>query len=174
MKSGIQQVLSGMAALCVAMWGGPVSAVTAYGPICDTAARVECPSGTMSSDLYVSNGTCGEWNHRAMLQGNYSYRYFGGCAAACYGSTCNGGAGNYYTVTGANGWDFRQLHIFANASSGSKTCDRCVLGLVGTGNDSGPHVHALNTAYGTRHRAWTVSCGASGYCAYVMGYPRLS
>jgi hypothetical protein len=163
---------------------GSVSAATAVGPICDTAARVgsttyySC-SGSVHTALDMSNQSCSEWNHRGMLVGNYAYRYYGGCANNCVGGTsCNGGAGNYYVVSGANGWDFRQLHINSNASSGTKTCDRCALGLVGsTGSSSAAHVHADNRQYGTRKSAWYTSrgttCGNSAYCGNTLGSPTL-
>jgi len=163
---------------------GSVSAATAVGPICDTAARVgsttyySCSGGTHTA-LDMSNGTCSVWNHRGMLSGSFYYRYYGGCANNCSGgTTCNGGAGNYYVVSGSNGWDFRQLHLNSNASSGTKTCDRCALGLVGsTGNSTGAHVHADNRQYATRKSAWYTSkgttCGSSAYCGNTVGYPTL-
>jgi hypothetical protein len=174
------------AAALVAGWSGlaVAASVPVYGPICDTAARVgsttyySCSSGSHTA-LDIGNGTCSEWNQRAMLGGSFHYQYYGGCAANCSGgTTCNGGAGNYYVVTGTNGWDFRQLHLNANASSGSKTCDRCALGLVGaTGNVTGPHVHADNRQYGVRHSSWYTSsgttCGVSGYCGNIVGYATL-
>ena len=171
-------------AMLVAGSAGTVSAATAVGAICDTAARVgsttyySC-SGSSHNALDMSNGTCSEWNHRGMLQGNYNYRYYGGCANNCVGgTTCNGGAGNYYVVTGAHGWDFRQLHVNSNVSSGTKTCDRCALGLVGsTGNSTGAHVHADNRQYSTRKTAWYTSkgttCGTNAYCGNIIGAPTL-
>jgi hypothetical protein len=179
MKPGLWRTLSmyGVTLLCISGWTGSAVAATAYGSICDTNAQVLCPTGTLGSTLEIGNGTCGSWNYRAMLAGSYHYSYFGGCAGACNGSTCNGGAGNYYAVTGGSGWDFRLLHVYANASSGSKTCDRCNLGLVGgTGSTTTPHTHADNRQYGTRKSAWFaggVSCGSSGYCGNIMGYPTL-
>ncbi len=165
------------------VWAGVAVAATAKGPICETSAWVNsttyynCNGGAHTA-LDIGNSSCNEWNHRAMLSGSYAYRYYGGCAAACYGSTCNGGAGNYYVVTGANGWDFRQLHFINNASSGTKTCDGCALGLIGgTGSASGPHSHADNRQYGTRASAWYTSkgttCGTSGYCGNIIGAPTL-
>jgi len=172
------------AAALVAGWSGAALAATAVGPICDTAARVgsttyySC-SGSSHTALDMSNGTCSEWNHRGMLQGDFHFQYYGGCAANCSGgTTCNGGAGNYYVVTGGSGWDFRQLHLNANQNSFSKTCNGCVLGLVGsTGNSTGAHVHADNRQYQTRKSAWYTSkgttCGSSAYCGNVVGYPTL-
>ncbi|HYO58429.1 peptidase M23 [Archangium sp.] len=179
----VKNMMYATAAL-VAGFAGVASAATAMGPICDAAARVgsttyySC-SGSSHTALDISNGTCSEWNHRGMLSGSYYYAYFGGCAANCSGgTTCNGGAGNYYVVTGGSGWDFRQLHLNANASSGSKTCAGCALGLVGsTGNSTGAHVHSDNRQYGTRKSAWYTSagttCGSSGNCTNVVGYPTL-
>ena len=160
------------------------TAAEARGPICDTRARVghttyySCRSGWHAA-LDISNGTCNEWNHRGMIVGARYYRYYGGCGQSCrVQAWCNGGAGNYVVVTGASGWQFRQLHINANASSGSKTCDRCPLGLVGsTGESYGAHVHADNRRYGTRMTAWYTSvgttCGSSGYCGHRVGVPTL-
>lgn len=168
------------AVIAAAGWATTVSAHTIVGPICDTGARVgsttyySCNGGSHTA-LDMSNGTCSVWNHRGMVSGSYYYRYSGGCANNCSGgTTCNGGAGNYYTVTGVNGWDFRQLHLNSNVSSGSKTCDRCALGLVGsTGNSTGAHVHADNRQYGTRKSAWYTSvgttCGSSAYCSNRVG-----
>jgi hypothetical protein len=179
MKSGFLRKLSmlGVAVLGISGWAGSAGAATAYGSICDTNARVLCPSGTLGGALEIGNGTCGSWNYRAMIAGSRYYAYYGGCAGACNGSTCNGGAGNYYVTTGSSGWDFRMLHVYANVSSGSKTCDRCELGLVGgTGSTSTSHTHADNRQYGTRKTAWftgSVSCGSSGYCGNIVGYPTL-
>jgi hypothetical protein len=158
-------------------------AATARGPICDTGARVgsttyySC-SGSYHGALDMSNGTCNSWNHRGMLVGSRYYRYYGGCGQSCSATSCNGGAGNYVVVSGSNGWQFRQLHIGANGSSGSKTCDRCALGLVSsTGQSYGAHVHADNRRYGTRMTAWYTSvgttCGRSAYCGNVVGNPTL-
>jgi hypothetical protein len=160
-----------------------VYAATARGPICATNARVgsttyySCSSGYHGA-LDMSNGTCNEWNHRAMILGSRYYRFYGGCGQTCGGNSCNGGAGNYVVVTGASGWEFRQLHIGANASSYSKTCDRCALGLISsTGQSYGAHSHADNRRYGTRMTAWYTSigttCGRSAYCGNVVGQPTL-
>lgn len=163
-------------------------AATANGPICDSAARVNsttyysCSGGTHTA-LDIANGTCSVWNHRGMLVGSYYYRLYGGCANSCGACSagagcCNGGAGNYYVVSGSNGWDFRQLHFNTNGDSGSKTCDRCALGLVGsTGNSTGAHSHSDNRQYGTRKSAWYTAvgttCGSSGYCNNRVGTPTL-
>lgn len=158
-------------------------AATARGPICQTSARVgsttyySCNGGYHGA-LDMSNGTCNSWNHRGMILGSRYYRYYGGCGQSCRATSCNGGAGNYVVVTGGSGWQFRQLHIGANASSRSKTCDRCALGLVSsTGQSYGAHVHADNRRYGTRMTAWYTSvgttCGRSAYCGNVVGRPTL-
>jgi len=172
-----------VAALAIGM-AFNAAAVSAGGPMCTTSARVNSTtyyscSGSSHTALDMSNGTCGEWNHRAMLNASKYYRYYGGCGYSCYGGGCNGGAGNYYVVTGSNGWDFRQLHFIANASSGSKTCDGCALGLIGgTGTATGPHSHADNRQYGTRKSGWYTSagttCGTSANCTHIVGYPKLS
>ncbi len=171
MKAGI------LAALCVTTGAGSALAATAVAPLCDTAARVVCPSGTQNGALEITNDTCNVWNHRAMLSGSYYYRYFGGCGNSCAGGGCNGGAGNYYTVTGSSGWEFRQLHFNTNASSGSKTCDRCALGLIGaTGTATFAHSHSENRQYGTRKTAWiapSASCGSTVSCSGAVGYPTL-
>jgi hypothetical protein len=163
-------------------------AATANGPICDQAARVNsttyysCSGGTHNA-LDISNRTCSVWNHRGMLVGSRYYRYYGGCGSSCGSCSggaacCNGGAGNYYVVSGSNGWDFRQLHFNHNVSSGSKTCDRCALGLIGsTGNSTGAHSHSDNRQYGTRRTAWYTSvgttCGTNAYCGRRVGVPTL-
>ncbi|WP_394843659.1 peptidase M23 [Pendulispora brunnea] len=169
--------------MAVVGWAGAVNAETAVGPICDQGARVGSTTyyscnGASHNALDMSNGTCSEWNHRGMINVSKYYRYYGGCANTCSGSSCNGGAGNYYVVSGSNGWEFRQLHVNANGSSGSKTCDRCPLGLVGsTGQSTGAHVHADNRQYGTRKTAWYTSvgttCGSSAYCGNRVGTPTL-
>jgi len=159
------------------------SSATARGPICDTGARVgsttyySCSSGYHAA-LDMSNGTCNAWNHRGMIVGSRFYRVFGGCGQSCSPTTCNGGAGNYAVVTGGSGWEFRQLHIGANASTFSKTCDRCPLGLVSsTGQAFGAHVHADNRRYGTRMTGWYTSagttCGRNAYCGNTVGNPTL-
>src|SRR5262249_14376851 len=129
---------------------------TARGPICDTAARVNsttyysCRSGYHNA-LDISNHTCNTSSHRAMIVGSRYYRYVGGRGRSRPATSCNGGAGNYVVVTGGAGWDFRQLHIGSNASSYSKTCDRCVLGLISsTGQAYGAHSHSDNRRYGAR------------------------
>ncbi|HYO56020.1 peptidase M23 [Archangium sp.] len=169
----------------MASWASPSVAlsVPVYGAICDTAAKVTSTtyyscSGSSHTALDMSNGTCGEWAHRSMLGGSHYYQYYGGCANSCSGTNCSNPNSNYYFVTGANGWDFRQLHIWYNANSYSKTCDRCALGLVGgTNSGIGPQVHADNRQYATRKSAWYVSggttCGSSAYCGNIIGYATL-
>jgi hypothetical protein len=177
----------GSLATLAALVPSPIEAATANGPICDAAARVGSTTyyscnGSSHSALDIGNGTCSEWNHRGMLVGSYYYQNYSGCANNCANPppnpNCNGGAGNYYVVTGGNGWDFRQLHFNTNASTGSTTCDRCALGLVGsTGNSYGAHSHSDNRQYGTRATAWYTSvgttCGSSGNCTNRVGVPTL-
>jgi len=176
-------------AVSVMFWAGAASAQsqrTAYGPICDTNARVgsttyySC-SGSSHTALDMSNRTCSEWNHRAMLAGSFYYTFYSGCAnscGSCSSGCCNGGAGNYARVTGAAGWDFAQLHFNTSANSYSRTCDRCALGLVGsTGSSTAAHVHAHNRKDGVRQSSWYTkagtTCGSSAYCENIVGYPTL-
>lgn len=179
--------LAATAALGLAAVNEPASAATANGAICDTNAKVTSTTyttcnGSVHTALDISNNTCSVWNHRGMLVGSYRYTSFGGCANSCGtcengANCCNGGAGNYVVVTGANGWDFRQLHL--NSPSGTITCDRCSLGLVGaTGAvTSSAHAHSENRQYGTRKSAWYTSvgttCGSSGNCNNKVGVPTL-
>lgn len=181
--------LAALAALGLAASPEPASAATANGPICDVAAKVTSTTwiscnGASHTALDISNSTCNVWNYRAMLVGSFRYTYYGGCANSCGtcnagAGCCNGGAGNYYVVAGANGWDFRQLHVNSNASSGTQTCDRCALGLVGSTGavTTSAHAHADNRQYGTRKSAWYTSvgttCGSSGNCSNKVGVPTL-
>jgi hypothetical protein len=172
-----------MFAACV-LTASSAMAVTAVGPICDANARVgsttyySCSSGSHTA-LDMSNRTCNQWNHRAMLIGSYYYGIAGGCGQSCTGNGCNGGAGNYATVKRSGSlWDFRQLHISANGNTVSKTTDRGVLGLVGmTGSGTGAHVHADNRYDRVRSSAWYrdagTTCGSSANCTSTVGYPRL-
>ena len=157
--------------------------VNVYGPICDPAARItsttyyNCAGATHTALDISGVGTCGVSNYHAALGGSYRYGFFGGCANSCSGCAagcCNGGAGNYYVVTGASGWDFRQLHFNTSAASGTKTCDRCVLGLLGaTGASTGVHAHLDNRQYGTRKSAWYTTvgttCGSNADCGVRIG-----
>lgn len=173
MTSKLQRALYGVIALCLGVWTEGALAATAHAP---TFGTVDCPYATPSGYLDISNMTCSEWNHRGMILGSVHYRYTGGCANSCTGGTsCNGGAGNYYVVTGANGWDFRQLFINASASSYSKTCDRCVLGLVGaSGGATRSLARSDNRQYGTRKSAWMSPSLACGQTApTIVGYPTL-
>ena len=160
---------------------------TARGPICESIARVgsttyySC-SGSTHTALDISNQSCSEWNHRGMILGSVKYNLFGGCAANCANPppnpNCNGGAGNYFVVNGASGWQFRQLHFNASPNTYTRTCDRCALGLIGsTGHSFGAHSHSDNRQYGTRKSAWYTSvgttCGSSGFCERVVGQPTL-
>jgi len=168
--------------------GGATSATaaTAMGPVCNPAAKVvattyySCTSGTHNA-LDIGNVPCGE-PLVAPIVGNRTYQAYGGCANTCAsgGTTCNGGAGNYYVVYGASGWDFRMMHANNGSSAAvTKTCDRCLLGTVvgATGGTYGPNVHLDNRQYGTRKTAWYTSagttCGSSGHCNSVIGYPSL-
>jgi len=190
MKVRTNVVLAGLAAAALLAGVASVAtAATANGPICLDTARVNSTtyyscSGSSHTALDISAAnTCSNYNHRAMLVGSYHYTLYAGCAnscGSCSGDTCcNGGAGNYYVVSGSNGWDFRQLHFNTNVSSYSQTCDRCPLGLVGsTGHTTGPHSHSDNRQYGTRKSAWYTTvgttCGSSGYCGNRVGVPSLS
>ena len=161
---------------------GAATAATAKGPVCNTAAKVSSTtyyscSGSSHAALDIGGVVCGDPFY-APLVGSHYYQLYGGCAATCTGNTCNGGAGNYYVVTGSSGWDFRMLHLITDSSSASKTCDGCRLGQVGgTGSATSAHVHLDNRQYGTRKSAWYVSagttCGANAYCGTVLGYPTL-
>jgi hypothetical protein len=180
----VRKMLQAAAALAVCC-SGTAFAATAMGPICNTDAKVisttyySC-TGSTHTALDIGGVPCGEPVY-APIVGTYSYRLYGGCANTCSSgnTTCNGGAGNYYVVTGANGWDFRMLHFNTDANStASKTCDRCKLGQVGmTGDATVPHVHLDNRQYGTRSTSWYTkagtTCGSSGYCGNVIGYPTL-
>ncbi len=112
-----------LAALAVAM-PSPIAAATftANGPICEDIARVGSTTyyscnGSTHTSLDISNQSCSEWNHRGMLVGSFKYTLFSGCANNCANPPpnpdCNGGAGNYYVVSGATG-----------GSSGSSTSTR--------------------------------------------------
>ena len=154
-------------------------AATAVSPVCSTTATVlsttyfQC-TGSAHTALDISTA-CGD-PLRAPIRGSYYYRLYGGCANSCSGgASCNGGAGNYYVVTGANGWDFRMLHFNLDSNSVSKTCDGCLLGKVGaSGSSTIPHVHLDNRQYGTRKSSWyAVTCGDRVPCGTVIGYPTL-
>nr|WP_156040896.1 peptidase M23 [Chondromyces apiculatus] len=178
--------IAALATLSAAM-PAPLEAATARGPICENIAKVGSTTyyscnGSSHTALDISNQSCSEWNARGMILGTVNYKLYSGCANNCANPppnpNCNGGAGNYYVVSGASGWDFRQLHINTNTSSATKSCDRCALGLVGsTGQSYGAHVHADNRQYGTRKSAWYTSvgttCGSSGYCENRVGTPTL-
>jgi len=172
-----------IAAVLAAGVPGLVAAATAMPMSCDSSSKAtsttyySCTSSAHNA-LDISSGLyCGEWNLRGMLVGNHAYRFYSGsCANTCTaGTVCN----NYVAVVGANGWDFRQLYIYSNANSVSKTCDRCALGLLGAAHGSGPKgsIHAENRQYGTRMTSWYtqagIICGASVSCGSPVGYPVL-
>jgi hypothetical protein len=174
MRSEIQRAIQGVVALCIGVSAGNAVAVTARAP---HAGTVLCAYDSPSGYLDVGS-TCSEWNHRGMLVGSWYYRYYGGCANSCLGgNSCNGGAGNYYVVTGSNGWDFRQFFLNTSASTYSKTCDGCSLGLVGaSGSATSARSRSDNRQYGTRKSSWmspTLSCGQSLYGTETVGYPTL-
>jgi murein DD-endopeptidase MepM/ murein hydrolase activator NlpD len=172
-----------LVAVGVVGWAGTATAtaVTVMGPVCNTSAQVTTTtyyacSGSAHTALDIG-GACGD-PVRAPLVGSFRYTLYGSCANTCSGNTCNGGAGNYYLVTGATGWDFRILHLNTDANSATKTCDRCLLGVVGgTGSATSPHVHLDNRQYGTRKSSWYTgsgtTCGSSGYCGNVIGIATL-
>jgi hypothetical protein len=171
------------AALLLVGGSGGATAATARGPMCYPEAQVSSTtyimcSGSSHNAVDIGGIPCGE-PVRGPLVGSFYYNLYGGCENTCSGSsTCNGGAGNYFVVTGTNGWDFRILHLNTNSFSLSKTCDGCVLGMVGsTGSASSPHVHLDNRQYSTRKSAWYTiagtTCGSSGYCGNILGYPTL-
>lgn len=171
-----------VAVLLVVSASGSSLAATAVSPVCNPSATVlsttyyQCTGGVHTA-LDISS-SCGD-SLRAPLSGGYYYRLYGGCANSCSGgSSCNGGAGNYFVVSGASGWDFRMLHLNLTASSASTTCNGCVLGSLGaSGSATSPHVHLDNRQYGTRKSAWYtgagISCGAKVPCGTVIGYPTL-
>lgn len=187
MRSSFLTGTLGLAALCATLLSGASTglAATANGPICDPNAKVNSTTyygcgGSSHTALDIANGTCSVWNYRAMLVGSFRYTAYAGCGdscGSCSGSSCcNGGAGNYFVVSGGSGWDFRQLH--SNAPKGTQTCDRCALGLIGsTGNSTGAHSHSDNRQYGTRKSAWYTAagttCGSSGNCSNRVGVPTL-
>lgn len=165
--------------------------LNAYGPSAYSTPRVKsstyyfCSSGTHQAlDICIGNscGACNVANVRAQLGARRYYKYYGGCADDCNStpSSCNGGAGNYYVVTGSSGFEFRALHLNSNAYSGSKWCDKgCKLGHWGsTGGSTAPHVHNDNRRWGTRLTKWYTmvgtSCGTAADQANLVGKPRMS
>lgn len=182
-----------LAALALAGLASPAEAHrrTAYGPVCNpgnvniksTTCYFCNPNGDCSHkalDICVFNpcGSCNNDNVKGMLENSTHYVWHGGCADDCNGSNCNGGAGNYYTVTGSDGYEFRELHLNSSAASGTKTCDRCNLGKLGsTGSSTAPHVHADNRRNGERLTAWynitDTTCGDPAGCGVIVGKPRM-
>lgn len=126
-------------------------------------------------------GACKATNVRTMLDGSYYYQLQqGSCADDCDSTptNCGGGAGNYYEVTGSNGYNFRQLHLIRSADMASKTAARgAYLGWWGsTGSSSAPHVHADNRQYTTRLTAWYsayVTCGSAATSSNAIGQVKL-
>lgn len=162
--------------------GGVPSAIaaTAMGPVCNEAAKVisttyySCTGGAHNG-VDIGNVPCGEPLYGPLV-GSRRYQSYGGCEDTCaVGTACNGGAGNYYVVTGVSGWDFRMLH--ATGTAVTVTCDRCRLGSKVGGSGGVVHVHLDNRQYGTRKTAWYsgagTTCGSSGNCTQVIGYPTL-
>jgi hypothetical protein len=102
--------------------------------------------------LDIGNGTCSVWNLRAMLVGTLYWNVHGN-----YTNCVNSPQvpQNYVEAVGYNLYTFGQYHHNNGASSSSKSCDRCVLGLVGaTGQAYGAHVHAQNSYNRTAVTAW--------------------
>ena len=165
--------------LCLVGWAGVAEAVTVEvrSPIWDdTNCRVNhttyysC-SGDYHGALDFSNGTCGTWSQRAMLVGSFYHNVISG-NSNCEPTPMT--AANYVYVAGSNGYIFYQYHHNHNASSYSRSCDRCALGLVGaTGQAYGAHVHVQYNQNSTKLTAWYqgyVTCGAKCGANIVVGY----
>ncbi len=174
-------------AVLVMGWSGVATAATAVGPLCNTNARVRSTtyyscSGSSHTALDIGGVACGEPVY-APLSGSYSYKFYSGCVTNCYGyGACGNGSPNSYLVTGGDGWDFRIVHFIATADTFAKTCSGCRLGQLGgskqvSGTSDDVLVHLENRQYGTRKSSWYISkgttCGSSGYCGSVIGYPTL-
>lgn len=165
----------------------------ARGAMCDSQSRITATAYYSSGnyhgamDLAKQGGGC--WTsdssaaryHRGSINSSRYYSYLGGCGAFCgnnLGNKCNGGAGNMISTTGANGWDWRQMHVnYLSGHSKSKTCTRCSFGLIGsTGNSSGGHAHVENRRYGTKSTGWMSgkSVGQNSACTTKVGNPKLS
>jgi hypothetical protein len=187
-------------AVAVLFVGAQASAqtVAAYGPSSQTGTYVKsttyyfCSTASGSHtaldicvDTSGNRASCGACNAtyvRSMLNGTYAYRLMiSSCPSDCDSATttCGGGAGNYYQVTGSNGYDFRQLHLNPDATTmKTQTVARgAYLGWWGsTGGSTAPHVHADNRQNGTRLSAWYasyVSCGSPATSSNAIGQVRL-
>jgi hypothetical protein len=197
MKTFTQQV---GAVLALSLpWAGAAGAqaVAAYGPsslagtyvksttnyFCDSSRGVHTALDLCidTTGLNATCGACKATHVRAMLDGSYLYTLeYDRCEDDCdeTPTKCGGGAGNYYAVEGANGYNFRQLHLIRSADLFSKTAARgAFLGLWGsTGSSTAPHVHADNRQYKTRLSAWYtgyVTCGSPATSSNVVGQVRL-
>ncbi|HEX5746781.1 MAG TPA: peptidase M23 [Archangium sp.] len=189
----IKTAVKSLAGVGLALVGAQAAAatVTAYGPSLQSGTYIKsttyyfCNSSSHTAlDICVdttgnktSCGACNATNVLSMLNGTYTYQLMiSGCASDCDSTPtdCGGGAGNYYQVTGSNGYDFRQLHINPNADMKTKTAARgAYLGWLGsTGSSTAPHVHADNRRSGTRLSAWYtgyVSCGSPATGSNAIG-----
>jgi hypothetical protein len=161
---------------------GPVDASGAY---VKSTTYYFCNGSSHSAlDMCVGNpcGACNQYAVKTMIEENRYYNVYTGCAADCDSTTtsCNGGAGNYITTVGNNGYDFRQLHMNTNGNSYSRWANVGEpFGLLGsTGSSTAPHVHADNRKSGTRLTAWYadhgITCGSPASSANIVGYPRLT
>jgi hypothetical protein len=165
----------------------------ARGAMCDSQSRITATayysSGNYHGAMDQAKQGGGCWTsdssaaryHRGSINSSRYYSYLGGCGAFCgnnLGNKCNGGAGNMISTTGANGWDWRQMHVnYLSGHSKSKTCTRCSFGLIGsTGNSSGGHAHVENRRYGTKSTGWMSgkSVGQNSACTTKVGNPKLS
>ena len=175
------KTLSVALALCIAGWAGVAGAVEARSPIWDDMAckvphttYYSC-SGDYHGAVDFSNGTCGTWNMHGMLVGSFYWNVvsqYSNCEPTPMTPA------NYVYVNGSNGYRFYQYHHNHNATSYSRSCDRCALGLVGaTGQADGAHVHAQNNQNSTKLTAWYagyVTCSSKCGSGYLVGYPRMS
>jgi hypothetical protein len=184
-------------AACLAAGTAGAQTVAAYGPSSLAGTYVKsttyyfCSSSSGShsaldicvdlNNAKTACGACKATNVRAMLNGSYTYRLMeGSCADDCDSTptSCGGGAGNYYEVTGSNGYNFRQLHLIRSADMATKTAARgTFLGWWGsTGSSTAPHVHADNRQYSTRLTAWYtgyVTCGSAATSSNAIGQVKL-
>jgi hypothetical protein len=176
------KMLNAVMVLSLVGWVGVAGAgtVQARGPIWDdvntTVSYPGCDGcSSHPGALSISNGTCSMWNMRAMLVGTFYWNVYGA------NSNCINTPQvpqNFVRVIGSNGYNFSQYHHNHSASSYSRSCDRCTLGLVGaTGQAYGARVCAQNSYNTTVLTAWYsgyVTCGSKSNGTSVLGYPRLS